>query len=431
MTVQKGFGWYDVLDDDASVADSTGDIGASINRIIARTPDLRSAGDSGFESHGTVRIVVSSRYPGAQPDYNCATPIEIPADKNIEIVSAGPHGPGIVNNTGGDHLVEFDDTSGVGAVFRMEGVTLIDGGANCDARRRGVTQFARMKFINTPAPAIWIRDDPNGFGPVTYNVDDCQFVRCTGDVWNQASTYLIGHLDRNRHISGRDVAVKLDGIGLDVLRSDFQSTDGPAYIQLPGVTDQNSLISIQGNRFGSETTNYAGTPVPTPTCDILLGNVDLTVNEPEQIGNVAMLGNRHMGGKDYAIMVNDNPRNLTIDGHSYFDASYNAAHIGEGWAGSAVTSPSTATSGQRLIRNYVGRVTIADPGDSITGSANNPPVKSLPFFEKGGIGWSAPNLFNSYADGESYDYRRITSANGTVYAESIDNTGARIVNVVA
>lgn len=428
MTVQKPFGWYDVLEDDASLFGGGGDIGASINRIIGRVPNLRDAGDSGFESHGTIRIVVSSRYPGAQPDYNCSTPIEVPADKNIEIISAGPFGPGIVNNTDGDHIVEFDDTSGVGAIFRIEGLTLIGGGVNADARRRGVTSFDRMKFIDTPAPAIWIRDDPGGFGPATYNVNDCQFVRCTGDVWNQASTYLIGHLDRNRHISGRDVPVKLDGVGLDVTRSDFQSADGPAYIQLPGVTDQNSLISITGNRFGSETTNYAGTSVPAPTCDILLGDIDPAVNEPEQIGNVAMLGNRHMGGKDYAIMVNDNPRNLTIGGHSYFDSSYAIAHVGEAWAGAAL-SPSDATSAQRLIRNHVGRVTIADPGDATPSAANQPPIKALPFFEKGGIGWKAPNLYNSYADGEVYDYTRIVAPNGTVYAQSIDNAGATVTNV--
>lgn len=434
MTVQRHFGWYNVIDDHDILA-AGGDLGLALNRILARIPDQRNAGDSGFEGHGTNRVVIPSNYPGAAGlEYPIRTQVEIRPDLNVEIVGDGIHGVGLDNQTGLDWSFTFGDTSGVGAIFSIKNLTMKGGGLDISARRRGVTNIEGMKFMHCPAPAILLANDPVGLGPVTVRVHGMtQFYGCAGGIWDEASTYLLHYFDHLRFIASTDIPIKLDGPGIRMSEADFQSVAPgvETFIQMPGQTDGNSQQTIRECRFGQEGGIYPGIgTLGAPGCDILMGDLSPAVDPPENMGNIDLIGNHHMGGdKDYAIRLTAQPLALKID-HSFFGASHLTAIISEEWVGGTAAFVSDATNAERLLRNRWGLLnTVQDTGDVTPADVGTgtPAVKTRPIFEKGGVGWEAPNLWNSYSDGQRTSYERKVADNGNIYATSISNTGVPII----
>lgn len=257
-----------VLDFGISTANSASQNDDGWEELSATINDAVAGASSAWTRSATVTIL----FPTSTDPYGFSTPLSLPSTKNVKLTTP-PWGARLAWDGSGDYIIDQPQAS-VGKVFEIDGLVFQDGGIRISGPFRGYPHIYRCSFFSTPGPGVDFVDTSGSLvGVVGGIVEDSNFYRCAGGVWQRSDTESLTRIERNKFNAMRGSAVLLDGFGVSILDNDFQgilstATDA-AFVDLRGTNHTTGSVNLERNRFGSEEFSASGEQFQPPAAYVL------------------------------------------------------------------------------------------------------------------------------------------------------------------
>lgn len=286
--------------------------------------DLAFRNDTGYKSWGAKTIVVPDG------DHTVSQPLVVPDGANIVMRSMSKWSARLTNTSSDANIINVEGSQGVGHLFALSNLVINEGCIEFTGKRRGCTQFHDVKLTRSPEQAVKFLGDSTGLGPTRWELNDVDFVDCAGAVAAKAQSYMIGSIVGGSASATHGLVLDFDCIGTRVVGFDMAGASGKAFIKYGGDVESTSHHIVEQCRFSSEDVNSDQGIVPTPSCDVLVG--EEAASSAKKTSVLRFRDNLHAGsrpgdpGADHAFLFTNQPRSVSITG-SRFTKNYKGALI--------------------------------------------------------------------------------------------------------
>lgn len=251
--------------------------------------------------------------------------IVVPNDIGVQVYCESRTSAALVNKSGKSSIFRLEGDSGVGHEFRLKNIALFQGGVSAAGKRRGYTCLDNCKVIQAPVGLSLTGGTDRNLGPANWESINTDFIECGKSFFVQAKSHTLGVIRGGRSLACHETSMFFDCIGVHVYSHDFAGSGGRAFIQYGGDAESSSHHIVSGCRFSSEDVNSEDGVVPTPFCDVLIGNED---GPSERNASVLRFrDNLHAGarpgdsGAEHAFVFNNRAMSTLITG-SRFTKNY-------------------------------------------------------------------------------------------------------------